>query len=111
MRSRSKARQIESTMSELRHTHGREPNESELAIALCLSLSDYQQMLHDVSGTQVVNLGDMFRHTDHAGADPLDVHSTDQVAPSYALRTPQEHLTTQALRQCLIEAIKNLPER
>lgn len=110
-RARSKARQIESTMSDLRHTLGREPNESELANALGLSLSDYQQMLHDVSGTQVVHLGDMFRHTDHAGADPLDVLSTDQVAPSYALRTPQEHLTTQALRQCLIEAIKSLPER
>src|SRR5690625_3008194 len=76
-RARSKARQIESTMSDLRHTLGREPNESELANALGLSLSDYQQMLHDVSGTQVVHLGDMFRRTRQSCADPLHVTSTD----------------------------------
>src|SRR5699024_6134821 len=108
---RSKARQIESAVSELRHILGREPSESELAKALGLSLSDYQQLLYDVSGTQVVHLGDMLRHTSNASADPLDVLSTDQSTPSYALRTPQELLMTQALRQCLIEAVKKLPER
>lgn len=108
---RQKARLIESTIQKLRHQLGREPFEEELAKALQLSLDEYRKMLQEVSGTQVVHAEDLFRHHQEKGADPLEVLGATQIKVSQQLRQPEQQLQTQALRQCLIEAIEQLPER
>lgn len=108
---RVKARQIEQAIHNLRQAHGREPTEAELADELDLSLDEYHKLLEEASGTQVVHMGDLFGKHPDAGEDPLEVIAAEQHLVSYDLRQPQEKLVTQELRQCLVSAIKNLPER
>lgn len=108
---RSKARQLEGAMQRLRHELGREPNEKELAKQLELPLDEYYQMLSEVSGTQIVQVEDLFRQHPDAGNDPLEVLAGADQKLSHSLQRPEVQLTTQALRRCLVEAIKSLPER
>lgn len=108
---RMKARQVEQAIHDLRQKLGHEPTESELAEELGVSLAEYQKLLEQASGTQVVHLGDLLGKESGAREDPLEILSAEQHSLSYALRTPQEKLVTQELRQCLIQAIEHLPER
>lgn len=108
---RSKARRLEQAMQSLRHELGREPNEQEIAKKLALSVDEYHELLDEVSGTQIVHVEDLFRQNPEAGADPLEVVAGADQSVSHSLQQPELQLTAQALRKCLIEAIKNLPER
>jgi RNA polymerase sigma factor for flagellar operon FliA len=82
---------------------GRAPNESEIAREMGLSLTEYQELLGKVRGTQLIYLEDM------SGAegdeDYLDRHVIDEDA------NPLGRLQDQRMRQALVDAIKNLPER
>lgn len=108
---RHKARQIEEAIHRLRQTQGREPTEHELAQALDVSLPEYHKMLYEAGGTQVVHMADLYRHSTEDQDVFLEVNAQPSASVSHALRQPHELLATQELRQCLIEAIKNLPER
>src|SRR5690625_2000308 len=108
---RAKARRLDQAMHTLRQRFGREPLEDELATELDMSIDDYHKMLEEVSGTQIVHMGDIFRQNPDAGSDPLEVLSSAEGPSSHALLRPEQQLTAQSLRKCLIDAIKNLPER
>ncbi len=102
--SRKSQKEIEQALRRLEHRLGRSPQESEIAAELGLSLVDYQTLLGKVRGTQLVYLEDM------AGAAEdennfLDRHVGDEEAD------PMHMLRDQRLRQALVAAIKNLPER
>ena len=102
--SRKSQKDIEQALRRLEHRLGRSPQESEIAAELGLSLVDYQTLLGKVRGTQLVYLEDM------AGAAEdennfLDRHVGDEEAD------PMHMLRDQRLRQALVAAIKNLPER
>lgn len=102
--SRKSQKQIEQAVRRLEHQLGRAPLESEIAAALDLSLADYQSLLGKVRGTQLVYLEDMARGNDDEDSF-LDRHLTDSDAD------PMNMLRDQRLRQALVAAIKNLPER
>ncbi len=97
-------RDIESAVHRLEQRLHRAPNESEIAAELQMPLDDYQEMLGRVRGTQIVHLEDMGSSEDN-GDDFLDRHVADEGANPMALL--QDH----RMRQALVDAIKNLPER
>ncbi|MDO8250918.1 MAG: RNA polymerase sigma factor FliA [Rhodoferax sp.] len=102
--SRKSQKEIEQALRRLEHKLGRTPLESEIAADLGLSLADYQTLLGKVRGTQLVYLEDMARGNEDDDSY-LDRHVGDSDAD------PMNMLRDQRLRQALVAAIKNLPER
>ncbi len=102
--SRKSQKEIEQAMRRLEHTLGRTPIESEIAAELKMPLADYQTLLGKVRGTQLVYIEDMTRGNDDDDSF-LDRHVADEEAD------PLSMLRDQRIRQALVQAIKNLPER
>jgi RNA polymerase sigma factor for flagellar operon FliA len=100
---RKQQRDIEGAVHRLEQRLGRAPQESEIAKELDMSLSDYQEMLGKVRGTQLIHLEDM--SGEDGDNDYLDRHVTDEGNDPLAL------LADHRMRSALVEAIKNLPER
>lgn len=96
-------RRIEAAVHSLEQRNGRQPSESELAEALDLPLEDYQRMLQDARGYQLVYLDDFREAQD--GEDYLERHLGDNRA------NPLELLEDANTRELLVKAIENLPER
>ena len=101
---RKSQKDIEEAMRRLEHRLGRSPLESEIAADLGMSLPDYQGLLGRVRGTQLVYLEDMNRNPDDEDSF-LDRHMGDTEAD------PLNMLSDHRMRQALVAAIKNLPER
>lgn len=103
--SRKSQKNIEQALRKLEHQLGRSPLESEIAEELGMSLTDYQTLLGKVRGTQLVYIEDMSKGSD--GNDGfLDHHEVADEASD-----PMAVLRDQRLRESLVNAIKNLPER
>ena len=102
--SRKSQKEIEQALRGLEHRLGRSPQESEIAAELGLSLVDYQSLLGKVRGTQLLYLEDMAGSAEDEN-NFLDRHVGDAEAD------PMHMLRDQRLRQALVAAIKNLPER
>ena len=100
---RKQQRDIEGAVHRLEQRLGRAPQESEIAKEMDMSLTDYQEMLGKVRGTQLIHLEDM--SGEDGDNDYLDRHVTDQGNDPLAL------LGDHRMRSALVEAIKNLPER
>jgi RNA polymerase sigma factor FliA len=96
-------RSIETAVHKLEQKLGRAPSEGEIAKEMGLSLQDYQDLLSKVRGTQLVHLEDM--SGDDGDDDYLDRHVADESA------NPLSLLNDHRMREALVEAIKNLPER
>ncbi len=102
--SRKSQKDIEQALRRLEHVLGRTPLESEIATEMGLTLIDYQTLLGKVRGTQLMYLEDMAHHNEDED-DYLDRHVADQASD------PMSLLRDQRMRQALVAAIKNLPER
>ncbi|MBP6484029.1 MAG: RNA polymerase sigma factor FliA [Rhodoferax sp.] len=102
--SRKSQKDIETTMRRLEHRLGRSPAESEIATEMGLTLADYQSLLNKVRGTQLVYLEDMARNNEEDD-NFLDRHVADSESD------PLNMLRDMRLRESLVAAIKNLPER
>jgi RNA polymerase sigma factor for flagellar operon FliA len=101
---RQNMRKVEQAMNSLQQQLGRPPSESEVAKSLKLSLADYQEMLGDSGGHQLVYYED-FHDGDAEGNDNfLDRYAVDDDDPLKAL------LDTD-FRQAVIDAIDALPPR
>lgn len=99
---RKNLRQIEAAISKLEQQYGRAPSESELAKEMNVPLADYQQMLLDARGHQLIYYEDL---QDSEGSDFFERHhATDE-------NNPLQILEDQGFRHVLVEAIKGLPER
>jgi RNA polymerase sigma factor for flagellar operon FliA len=100
---RRQQREIEVAVHKVEQRLGRAPHEAEIAAEMGLPLLEYQELLGKVRGTQLVYLEDM------SGADGdtdyLDRHVADEGA------NPMAQLQDHRMREALVAAIKNLPER
>jgi RNA polymerase sigma factor for flagellar operon FliA len=96
-------RSIESAVHKLEQRFGRAPSEGEIAREMGLTLVAYQELLGKVRGTQLIYLEDM--SGDEGSDDYLDRHVADADA------NPSARLQDMRMREALVEAIKNLPER
>ena len=99
---RQNMRKIEAAMASLQQKLGHPPTESEVAKSLKLSLADYQDMLADGGGHQLVYYEDF--HDDDGNDSFLDRFAVDDDDPLRAL------LDTD-FRQAVIDAIDGLPPR
>ena len=95
-------RSIEAAVHKLEHKLQRAPSESEIADEMGMMLGDYQELLGKVRGTQLFYLEDL---SGDDGDDFLDRHVADEGANPLAM------LQDQRMREALVEAIKQLPER
>ncbi len=99
---RKQQRSIEAAVHRLEQKLGRAPQESEIAREMGITLTEYQELLGKVRGTQLVYLEDM--SGDDGDDDYLDRHVADR-------DDPLSMLSDYRLREALVEAIKTLPER
>lgn len=99
---RRNMREIENALRKLEQTHGRPPAESEIAGAMGVPLAEYQQMLSEARGHQLVHYEDFEQDDEN---DQLDQYAVDHNA------NPAEILTDSSFRQTLIAGIEALPER
>jgi RNA polymerase sigma factor for flagellar operon FliA len=100
---RKHQRDIEGAVHRLEHRLGRAPSESEIAVEMGLKLTEYQELLDKVRGTQLVYLEDMVG--DEGDDDFLDRHMVDLES------NPLSRLSDHRMREALVKAIENLPER
>ena len=95
-------RRIEATINQLEQEHGRTPSERELAAALGMSLAEYQKMLQEARGYQLISFEDLVVEEDE---DFLEHHLSDDA------NDPLKLLEDQSLQRLLVEGIESLPER
>jgi RNA polymerase sigma factor for flagellar operon FliA len=100
---RRQQREIEVAVHKVEQRLGRAPSEAEIAAEMGISLVEYQELLSKVRGTQLVYLEDM--SGDDGDEDYLDRHVADESA------NPMAMLQDHRMREALVAAIKNLPER
>ena len=99
---RANMRKVEQAMASLQQQLGRPPSESEVAKSLKLSLGDYQDLLGDSGGHQLVYYEDFH---DGEGSDSfLDRYAVDD-------DDPLKSLLDTDFRQTVIDAIDALPPR
>ena len=99
---RRSLRQVETMISRLEQQIGRAPTEAELAEALAMSLADYQRLLRDARGYQIVSYEDFSADEEDSF---LDRHMLDGAAD------PLEMLEERTVREALIARIEELSER
>ena len=99
---RQNMRKIETAMSTLQQKLGHPPTESEVAKLLKLSLADYQDMLSDGGGHQLVYYEDF--HDNDGNDSFLDRYAVDDADPLRSLLDGD-------YRQAVIYAIDSLPPR
>ena len=100
---RREMRRVEEAIHRLEHEYGRSPNESQLAVALGMPLGDYQKLLQDARGHQLIYLEDM--------VDDQDDSFLDRNCAGPALSDPVALLEEIDTRKSLVAGIENLPER
>jgi RNA polymerase sigma factor for flagellar operon FliA len=99
---RANMRKVEQAMAALQQQLGRPPSESEVAKSLKLSLTDYQELLGDSGGHQLVYYEDF--HDDDGNDSFLDRYAVDD-------DDPLKSLLDTDFRQAVIDAIDALPPR
>ncbi|MBI2307822.1 MAG: RNA polymerase sigma factor FliA [Rhodocyclales bacterium] len=99
---RREMRRIEAAIHQLEQEVGRQPTEKELADSLGMPLADYQKMLQDARGHQLIYFEDLAGDGDE---DFLERHFTDNDTD------PARLFEDQDLRRHLVAAIEVLPER
>jgi RNA polymerase sigma factor for flagellar operon FliA len=99
---RQSMRKVEEALSTLQQRLGRPPSESEVAKLLKVSLEEYQEMLFESGGHQLVYYEDF--HEDDGSDSFLDRYAVDDSDPLRSL------LETD-FRQAVIDAIDALPPR
>ena len=99
---RQNMRKVEAAMEALQQRLGRPASESEIAKSLKMSLEDYQDILGDGVGHQLLYYEDF--HADEGSDNFLDRYAVDDADPLRAL------LDTD-FRQAVIDAIDRLPPR
>ena len=95
-------RRIEAAISQLEQENCRPPSEQELADSLGMALADYQKMLQDARGHQLIYFEDM---VEDGGDAFLEHHLTDDAGD------PSKLLEEESMKQALVQGIGILPER
>lgn len=101
---RREMRRVESTIQQLEHQHGRAPTETELAAALGMALAEYQSLLQEARGHQLIYFEDL----GGGGEEGEQYMDRNFAAPT---PDPLAILEDAGMRTALVKAIENLPER
>jgi len=101
---RIKFRRIEQAVQSLEQTLGRAPTEQEIAETLEMPLADYQALLYDAQGVQIM-------HYEDFGNQDEDGDWSARIAASSNHDEPLAQLLASGLRTAIVQAIDDLPER
>ncbi len=102
---RQNMKKIEQAIASLQQLLVRPPIESEIATKLNMPLNEYQQMLGESAGHQLIYFEDFHASGDEGGDHFLDRFHSDMS------QDPLTGLLDQGLRAAVIDAINALPER
>lgn len=100
---RQNMRKIEEAINGLQQQLGRPPKEAEIAKELKLPLAEYQEMLSEGSGHQLLYFEDFHDKDEHDHF--LDRYHVDESGD------PLQSLLASGFREAVIQAIDSLPER
>lgn len=103
---RQKSREIEDTIVRLESNLGRTASDAEVASAMGISESEFQQTVMKVSGTSVLSLNDVW----YSGDDSDHVSIGDSIEAPSSLN-PDVIVEREEIRRVIIEAINELPEK
>lgn len=99
---RHEMRRVEVALRQLEQQNGRAPSERELADSMGMSLAEYQKLLLEAKGQQLVYIED---YSSDDGDNFLERHMGSSDEDPYVL------LEDKDLRQNLVKIIETLPER
>lgn len=99
---RRKMRQIETAMRSLEQRLGYSPSEKEIADEMNLSLVEYQEMLQEAGGGQLIYYEDYQEDEEDHFLDRLRGDQSNE---------PLDQLLEKNLRELLVDAIEKLPEK
>jgi RNA polymerase sigma factor for flagellar operon FliA len=102
---RQNSRKIEEAIQKLVQQKKRQPQEAEVAEQLKMSLVEYQSLLADCGGNQLIFFEDFHHHDEGDHGHFLDRHQIEEGAE------PLSALIDAGFREAIIEAITALPER
>jgi len=102
---RKSQREIENAIHRLEGRLKRAPNESEIAVELGIGIGDYQQMLNEARGAQLVYFDDL------GGGDDEDYLERKVADAGTDGGDPGALLRDKRFRGALVAAIEELPER
>jgi len=103
---RGKYRRLEQAIARLRQELGRQPQETEIAQELGISLDEYEQLLRDATATAIMSLDAVVE----AGGD-ANMPSNDDLSLGRAEWNPSAVVDNAELRRLLAEVVTELPER
>jgi RNA polymerase sigma factor for flagellar operon FliA len=106
---RSKTKNIERAIQTLGHRLMRPASEAEIATEMDIPLEEYQTLLEEARGVQIIHYEDLVRRQDEPG-DALE-HAVGDAGENQQWVNPLSRLVSQNLRVALVDAIKALPER
>ncbi|MBP0596948.1 RNA polymerase sigma factor FliA [Herbaspirillum sp. LeCh32-8] len=101
---RQNARKVEDALQSLLQQLGRQPQENEVAQHMKLSLAEYQAMLTECGGHQLIYYEDF--HDDEGGHE----HFLDRYQTSGS-DDPLQNLINGGFREAVVDSIRALPER
>ncbi len=101
---RRKERQMNQAFHQLRTSLGRTPYETELAEAQGMSLSELQHLRAEINGLRVSSLQALTLQPGHEDEIGRHLRSAPEEDPLHLCQS-------QELRECLIQAVSELPER
>ena len=99
---RRNMRQIEMSINRLQQKLGRPPNETEIAKDMNLPLAEYQHMLQESRGAQLIYYEDFHEEGEQDFFEKFEFNSDSD---------PMDILLDERFREELMRAIENLPER
>jgi RNA polymerase sigma factor for flagellar operon FliA len=106
---RQSARRVEQALQALGHRLGRPATEAEVAKELKMGLPEYQALLQDIHGCQLVYMEDLA--PEEGGDSFLDRNARDARHERLGGDDPLAQLLASGFRQELVDAIAALPER
>ena len=102
---RQKSREIEDTIVELEARLGRTASDGEIAKAMGMTESEYENTIMKVSGTSILSLNDVW----YSGDDSEHMSIGDNIEAPNSLN-PDVIVEREEIRKVIIQAISELPE-
>ncbi|GMO50165.1 MAG: RNA polymerase sigma factor WhiG [Treponemataceae bacterium] len=103
---RQKAREIEETIGQLEAKLGRTASDAEIAEAMGITETEFQQTIMKVSGTSVISLNEVRYSGDDS--DHVSIADSLEAPPSYG---PDVIAEREEIKRVITDAINELPER
>lgn len=108
---RQQSRQVTKAVQAQEQRRGRAPTEAEIAEEMALPLADYQHLLGEIQGCQLVYYQAHESPDGEQDSSFLDTHAVNDGESRADSQNPLEQLLKSGLRKQLVKALDAMPER